>query len=207
MRIIVFCKFCVPQAKETIPMAARSMTPSNISNGPKSMICGLHTNMCVLGRPFGLRQLSSHRKNVVLLQDLTDTMYNPVRWPYINHFSGTDLILDHVERHICPTIASNQLFVSLNSTVSSQRIPFRFPKDRRPHLAMRIAEDEYQTANTLPQFAATHLRPQLRVSIVYGDSKDRTKYPRNRPPQLCYRVAFSIHRSKPVPTWCAHDLI
>lgn len=30
------------------------------------MICGVHTNMCVLGRPFGLRQLSSHGKNVVL---------------------------------------------------------------------------------------------------------------------------------------------
>lgn len=141
------------------------------------LICGVHTNMCVLGRPFGLRQLSSHGKNVVLLRDLTDTMYNPLRWPYVNHFSGTDLILDHVERHVCPTIASSQLFVSLNSSVPSQRIPFRFSKDRRPHLAMLIAEDEYQTANTLPQFAATHLRPQLRVSIVYGDSKDRTTIP------------------------------
>ncbi len=141
------------------------------------LICGVHTNMCVLGRPFGLRQLSSHGKNVVLLRDLTDTMYNPLKWPYVNHFSGTDLIVDHVERHVCPTIASNQLFVSLNSSVPSQLIPFRFTKDRRPHLAMLIAEDEYQTANTLPQFAATHLRPQLRVSIVYGDSKDRTAIP------------------------------
>ncbi len=141
------------------------------------LICGVHTNMCVLGRSFGLRQLSSHGKNVVLLRDLTDTMYNPLKWPYVNHFSGTDLILDHVERHVCPTIASNQVFVSLNSSVPSQLTPFRFSKDRRPHLAMLIAEDEYQTANTLPQFAATQLRPQLRVSIVYGDSKDRTSIP------------------------------
>ncbi len=141
------------------------------------LICGVHTNMCVLGRPFGLRQLSSHGRNVVLLRDLTDTMYNPLRWPYVNHFSATDLIIDHVERHVCPTITSDQIFGSLNSSVPAQQIPFRFSRDRRPKLTMLIAEDEYQTANTLPQFAAMHLLPQLRVSTIYGDPKDRTTIP------------------------------
>ena len=41
------------------------------------MVVGVHTNMCVLGRPFGLRQLAKNGKNVVLVRDLTDTMYNP----------------------------------------------------------------------------------------------------------------------------------
>ena len=40
------------------------------------MILGVHTNMCVLGRPFGLRQMAHNGKNVVLVRDLTDTMYN-----------------------------------------------------------------------------------------------------------------------------------
>ena len=52
------------------------------------LVCGVHTNMCVLGRPFGLRQLSQHGFEVALVRDLTDTMYNPQRWPYVNHFSG-----------------------------------------------------------------------------------------------------------------------
>ncbi len=38
------------------------------------LLCGVHTNMCVLGRPFGLRQLASHGKSVALVRDLTDTM-------------------------------------------------------------------------------------------------------------------------------------
>src|SRR5262249_33436707 len=38
------------------------------------MLVGVHTNMCVLGRPFGLRQMAKNGKNVVLVRDLTDTM-------------------------------------------------------------------------------------------------------------------------------------
>ena len=53
------------------------------------IILGVHTNMCVLGRPFGLRQLAKNGKNVVLMRDMTDTMYNPERAPYVTHFVGT----------------------------------------------------------------------------------------------------------------------
>ncbi len=141
------------------------------------LLCGVHTNMCVLGRPFGLRQLASHGKKVCLIRDLTDTMYNPLSWPFVNHFSGTDLVIDHVERHICPTVTSDQVFVSLSSKVPSRQVPHRFSKDRRPHLAMLIAEDEYETANTLPQFASMHLRTQLKVSVIHGDSKNRESIP------------------------------
>src|SRR5262245_60083807 len=50
------------------------------------ILMGVHTNMCVLGRPFGLRQMAKNGKNVVLMRDMTDTMYNPERWPYATHF-------------------------------------------------------------------------------------------------------------------------
>ena len=44
------------------------------------VLLGVHTNMCVVGRPFGLRQLvRGGRHNVVLMRDMTDTMYNPAR--------------------------------------------------------------------------------------------------------------------------------
>ena len=45
------------------------------------ILVGVHTNMCVLGRPFGLRQMAKNGKNVVLMRDLTDTMYNPKKCP------------------------------------------------------------------------------------------------------------------------------
>ena len=40
------------------------------------IVMGVHTNMCVLGRPFSIRQLVYQGMNVVLMRDMTDTMYN-----------------------------------------------------------------------------------------------------------------------------------
>jgi nicotinamidase-related amidase len=73
------------------------------------VLVGVHTNMCVLGRPFGLRQMARNDKNVVLMRDLTDTMYNPARWPYVSHLRGTELIVEHIEKFVCPTVTSDQL--------------------------------------------------------------------------------------------------
>ena len=87
------------------------------------MIFGVHTNMCVLGRPFGLRQMSQNGKNTLLVRDLTDTMYNSKAWPYVNHFQGTDLIIEHIEKFVCATTTSASLLGDK---------PFRFPEDARP---------------------------------------------------------------------------
>jgi nicotinamidase-related amidase len=73
------------------------------------ILMGVHTNMCVLGRPFGLRQMAKNGKNVVLMRDLTDTMYNPKSAPYVSHFEGTRLILEHIEKYVCPSITSDQI--------------------------------------------------------------------------------------------------
>ena len=80
------------------------------ARGIKNVILvGVHTNMCVLGRPFGLRQMAKNGKNVVLMRDMTDTMYNPKAAPYVSHFEGTRLIVAHVEKYVCPTITSDQI--------------------------------------------------------------------------------------------------
>lgn len=73
------------------------------------ILVGVHLNMCVLGRPFGLRQMVRNGKRVALLRDLTDCMYNPQRWPHVDHFTGNELVVAHVERFVCPTITSDQL--------------------------------------------------------------------------------------------------
>ena len=80
------------------------------SRGIKNVILvGVHLNMCVLGRPFGLRQMVRNGKNVTLMRDMTDCMYNPKRWPQVDHFTGNDLVITHVERFVCPTITSDQV--------------------------------------------------------------------------------------------------
>ena len=80
------------------------------SHGIKNVILmGVHLNMCVLGRPFGIRQMVNQGKNVVLMRDLTDTMYDPRRHPQVSHFQGTKLMVEHVEKFWCPTITSSDL--------------------------------------------------------------------------------------------------
>ena len=86
------------------------------------VLVGVHTNMCVLGRPFGLRQMAKNGKNVVLLRDLTDTMYNPERPPGVDHFTGTDLVIEHVEKYWCPSFTSADI---------SGGKAFKFKEDKR----------------------------------------------------------------------------
>ncbi len=71
------------------------------------IVMGVHLNMCVLGRPFAIRQLVAQGKRVLLMRDLTDTMYNPERPPHVSHFEGTRLMLEHVEKYWCPTTTSS----------------------------------------------------------------------------------------------------
>lgn len=104
------------------------------------LLLGVHTNMCVLGRPFGLRQLAKNGKQVALVRDLTDTMYNPARWPYVNHHSGTDLIVEHIEKFVCPTVESSELL---------DTPAYRYSDDPRPRVLVAVSEFEYDTWKTL----------------------------------------------------------
>jgi nicotinamidase-related amidase len=73
------------------------------------LILGVHTNMCVLGRSFGIRRMVAYGVNVALVRDLTDTMYNPARSPYVNHEVGTRLVIEYIEKFCCPSLDSIQL--------------------------------------------------------------------------------------------------
>ena len=152
------------------------------------ILTGVHTNMCVLGRPFGLRQMARNGKHVVLVRDLTDTMYNPARWPYVSHFTGTDLIVSHIERFVCPTITSDQL-------IGGHEL--RFKDDHRPHLVMIVAEDEYQTERTLPEYAAKWLGKSFRVSWVFGSDEDRHSIPGLEAVKSADLALVSVRRRTP----------
>lgn len=138
------------------------------ARGIKNVILmGVHANMCVLGRPFGLRNLANAGKNVVLMRDLTDTMYNSRQKPQVNHFTGTDLIVEHTEKYVCPTIVS---------TVFTGKPPFQFQDDKRPLVVFLSAENEYNAAETLPAFAdELQLRHGLHCDIVQGASDAKSK--------------------------------
>jgi hypothetical protein len=93
------------------------------------ILCGVHLNMCVLGRPFAIRQQVYLGKNVALMRDFTDTMYNPERPPGVDHFTGTDMVIEHVETYWCPSFVSSDL---------TGKEPFRFKEDGRKKNAKSI---------------------------------------------------------------------
>lgn len=70
------------------------------------ILMGVHTNMCVIGRTFGLRNMMRLGMNTVLMRDLTDVMYNSRKWPHVPHFEGTVLLTKYIETYVCPTILS-----------------------------------------------------------------------------------------------------
>jgi nicotinamidase-related amidase len=73
------------------------------------LIMGVHTNMCVLGRSFGIRQMTRWGVRCALVRDLTDAMYNPAKPPHVSHREGTDLVIQHIEKYWCPTVLSEDM--------------------------------------------------------------------------------------------------
>jgi nicotinamidase-related amidase len=108
------------------------------------ILMGVHTNMCVIGRSFGLRNMVRLGMNVVLMRDMTDTMYDSKQWPTVNHFTGNSLVVEYIEKYVCPTIVSTDI---------TGKKQFRFKTDSRPIVAFLTAESEYNSSLTLPEFA------------------------------------------------------
>lgn len=92
------------------------------------LVMGVHENMCVLGRPFSIRQMVARGQNVVLVRDLTDTMYNSRAKPWVDHFIGTELMTWHIEKYWCATITSDQILGGS---------PFRFAANTNALLTFR----------------------------------------------------------------------
>ncbi len=73
------------------------------------LIMGVHTNMCVLNRSFGIKPMVRWGVNIALVRDLTDTMYNPAMPPYVSHDEGTRLVVAYIEKFWCPSVLSQDI--------------------------------------------------------------------------------------------------
>lgn len=82
-------------------LAARSAT--------HLIILGVHTNMCILNRSFAIKRMTRWGINCFLVRDLTDSMYNPARPPHVSHDRGTELVVEFIESHWCPSTTSESL--------------------------------------------------------------------------------------------------
>ena len=99
---------------------------------------GFHTQVCLLGKPMGLKAMKSAGLQCVLARDMTDAHpgYDPAR-----HFTpdlNTEQVVEHFEKHLAPTISFQDELTKLgkwdaNWVVDPVRItPWGTPM--RPHL-------------------------------------------------------------------------
>lgn len=75
---------------------------------------GVHANMCILNRTFGVKQLTKWGVRCVLVRDLTDAMYDSASRPYVSHAAGTKLVIEYIERYWAPTVTSAQMLSALS---------------------------------------------------------------------------------------------
>ncbi len=128
------------------------------------IVMGVHINMCVLGRPFSIRQMIRQGQNVVLVRDMTDSMYNHRKRPFVSHFRGTELVVEHIEKFWCPSITSSDFLTGPE---------FRFQGDKPKRVTFVIGENEYRTWQTLPAFARNQLAIRgYRFDMVSASPKD-----------------------------------
>lgn len=127
------------------------------------ILMGVHTNMCVLGRPFGIRQLTYLGFNVALMRDMTDSLYNPAMKPYVSHYRGTEMVLEHIEKYWCPTILSTD-FVN--------KPAFRLSGDPRPHVVFLVSDDHYHADKTIPEYAQwLRENHNLHCTVLHGEGE------------------------------------
>ena len=83
---------------------------------------GVHANMCILNRSFGIRQLARWGIHCILVRDLTDAMYEPSSRPFVSHAAGTELVIQYIEQHWAPTITSVQFMGALPVASPSRKV-------------------------------------------------------------------------------------
>jgi len=137
---------------------------------------GFHTQVCLLGKPMGLKAMMSAGLHCVLARDLTDAHpgYDPARdfTPDLN----TAQVVEHFEKHLAPTINLQEELTKLGKwnphwILDPVRItPWGTPM--RPHLF------EQPITVTL----ATPLQPESQIYYTLdGTSPDETSIPYRRP--------------------------
>jgi len=100
----------IDESRDAVSDNGRELCNLYRARGIKTiLIMGVHTNMCVLHRSFAIKRMVRWGLDVALVRDLTDTMYNPGRSPYVPHEEGTRLVVEFIEAFWCPTVASGAL--------------------------------------------------------------------------------------------------
>jgi glycosyltransferase involved in cell wall biosynthesis/nicotinamidase-related amidase len=76
---------------------------------------GVHANLCILDRSFGLKQMSRWGIRCALVRDLTDVICNPKEQGLASRDHANELVIEYIEKYWCATLTSRELTQSLQS--------------------------------------------------------------------------------------------
>jgi len=72
------------------------------------LIVGVHLNMCVLDRPYAIKNLMRYGMKIALVKDLTDIMYSG-KLDTLTRQEMTNKMVEWVEEYICPTTTTEDV--------------------------------------------------------------------------------------------------
>jgi hypothetical protein len=131
---------------------------------------GVASNMCVLHRSMGIRNMRRHALRAIVVSDLVEAItangIGPDGQPDGNFTpaKGSARVQRHIEQHVAPTIESRQLIAAAGSGPGAE--------DPRPHIVFVVAEQEYESHRTLPAFAEKHLNRDYRCTFCFAKGND-----------------------------------
>lgn len=132
---------------------------------------GVASNMCVCHRSFGLLNVKRHGFRVLFVRDLVEAitangLHPATKKPDWNFTpaKGSARTERYLEQHVAPSIESRQLIAAAGTSP--------FAGDVRPHIVFVMADDEYQSAQTLPAFARENLEKDFRCTFCFAKGND-----------------------------------
>ena len=132
---------------------------------------GVASNMCVLHRKFGMLNMGRYGFNIMFVSDLVqaitanglDPATKTPDWNF-TPAKGSALVQRYLEQYVASSFESRQLInaAGLNP----------FACDKRPHIVVVIAEQEYKSNETLPTFAKSHLEKDFRCTFLFARANE-----------------------------------
>lgn len=145
------------------------------ARGIKAIIyCGVASNMCVCHRDVGMFNMRRHGLKTYFVRDLVESItangVDPATGKPDATFTpakGTLRTERYLEAYVAPSLESGQLLTAAGVNSNGPR----------PHVVIVIADDEYESERTLPEFARERLEPDHRVTILHANPQDRNDVP------------------------------
>jgi hypothetical protein len=75
------------------------------------LVFGTHTNMCVLDRTYGIKNLIRFGMKVILIRDLCDVVHNPSKFPFTPREETNERMANYIETYFAPTTHSEDIVI------------------------------------------------------------------------------------------------